>query len=230
MARGDEDRRRAAAGQTLLRHVAALLELRFEIVGRVPRELFQAPSERRVILAPTHPTFVDPWLLVRALSDRQWRTLAPIRVLATRTFRTLRWFEPLVEAVYRLGGAVELPPRGTDLPMAEKLRGLLDALERGETVAIFPEGHVRRPGDPPVRRFRPGVIYLHRRSAAPIVPIAAWVGERRWPRRPYVARFGHPTCIPHDLGPTAGAAWLRRRTIALYERSRRSPGAGLADG
>jgi hypothetical protein len=52
------------------------------------------------------------------------------------------------------------------------------------------------------------------------VPIAVWMSERRWPRRRYVIEMGRPVRSPESLDLQAGAAWLRERTLELYERAR----------
>jgi hypothetical protein len=47
-----------------------------------------------------------------------------------------------------------------------------------------------------------------------------WMSHRLWPRR-YVLEIGWPLWIPEHLDLEAGAAWLRERTLLLYERARR---------
>jgi hypothetical protein len=65
-----------------------------------------------MILAPTHKTIFDPWLLMISLSFRQFRALAPVRVLATQDpLGPLKWFMPLIKIIYWLGGVIELPPK-----------------------------------------------------------------------------------------------------------------------
>jgi 1-acyl-sn-glycerol-3-phosphate acyltransferase len=90
--------------------------------------------------------------------------------------------------MYWLGGVIELPPEDRDdRSLPEKLRGLLVALKHGDVVMIFPEGEIHS-REPPVGKFAPGVVYVYRRLGAPIVPIAVWMSERRWPRRRYVVQ------------------------------------------
>jgi 1-acyl-sn-glycerol-3-phosphate acyltransferase len=158
-----------------------------------------------------------------ALGCRRFRALAPVRTLGTQDFRSplLRRLKPLIRILYRLGGVIELPPEEReDRTLPEKLRGLLVALNEGDVVAIFPEGEVWKRREPPVGEFAPGVVYLHRRAGSPVVPIAIWMSERKWPRRRYAVRFGLPVQIPEHLDQDAGAAWLRERVLALYEQAR----------
>jgi 1-acyl-sn-glycerol-3-phosphate acyltransferase len=125
---------------------------------------------------------------------------------------------PLIKIMYWLGGVIELPPEDRDdRSLPEKLRALLVALKHGDVVMIFPEGEIHRKREPPVGKFAPGVVYVHRRLGAPIVPIAVWVSEWSWLRRRYAVCFSRPVRIPDDLDQDAGAAWLREQVLTLYE-------------
>jgi 1-acyl-sn-glycerol-3-phosphate acyltransferase len=200
-----------------------LLRVRYSVRARRPAGLFERDSEHCLILAPNHQTYLDLWLLMVALGYRRFRALVPVRTLATQDFRSplLRRLKPLIKIIYRLEGVIELPPEKHDeRSLPEKLRGLLVALNEGDVVVIFPEGEVWKKREPPVGEFAPGVIYLHRRLGAPVVPIAVWVSERKWPRRRYVVRFGQPVQVPEHLDQDAGAAWLRERVLVLHERAR----------
>jgi len=199
--------------------VTQLLKLRFDVEKHRPSGLFARGRERCLILAPTHQSLLDPFLIVSAMRYRQWRTLIPLRTLATQTFDgPLRWFKPLIRILYRLEGGVELPPKEEGNTLPEKLQGILDALREGDVVMIFPEGEIWKERVPPIGKFAPGVVYLHRKSGAQIVPMAIWMSERRWPRRRYVVEIGNPVEIPQSLDLEAGASWLRERTLELYEQ------------
>jgi hypothetical protein len=50
--------------------------------------------------------------------------------------------------------------------------------------------------------------------------MAVWMGTRRWPRRRYVLEISRPVRVPASLSLEDGAAWLRERTIELYERAK----------
>jgi 1-acyl-sn-glycerol-3-phosphate acyltransferase len=202
--------------------VTQLLKLRFAVEKHRPSGLFEHGRERCLILAPTHQSLLDPFLIVSAMRYRQWRTLIPLRTLATQTFRGLmRWFKPLIRILYRIEGGVELPPKEEGNTLPEKLQGILDALRQGDVVMIFPEVEIWKERFPPIVKFAPGVVYLHRKSGAQIVPMAIWMSERRWPRRRYVVEIGDRLQIPESLDLEEGASWLRERTVELYERAKK---------
>jgi 1-acyl-sn-glycerol-3-phosphate acyltransferase len=212
----------AVLSQRVSWFVGQLLRIRFSIRAYRPAGLFQREDECCLILAPTHQTMFDPWLLACALSYRRWRALVPIRILATQSFRgPMRWFKPLIKILYRLGGVVELPPRQRDdISMPEKVRGLIEALKQGDVVMIFPEGEIWKRREPPIGKFAHGVVFVHRASGALVLPIAVWMSEWAWPRRRYSVRMGHPVRIPEHLDLDAGAEWLRQRALDLYEQAR----------
>lgn len=197
-----------------------VLRLRYSIQAYGPQDLFESTFDHCLILAPAHKSYLDPWLLMTALRCRQFRALVPVRTLATQDLRgPLQWFMPVIKILYWLGGVIELPPEDRDdRSLPEKLRGLLVALKHHDVVMIFPEGKIHRKREPPIAKFAPGVIYVHSRLGAPIVPIAVWLSERSWPRRRYVVYFGGPVSIPDDLDQDAGAIWLRKQVLALYKQ------------
>jgi 1-acyl-sn-glycerol-3-phosphate acyltransferase len=197
-----------------------ILCVRFATRTRFAVELFGPGFDRRIILAPTHQSLADPWLLAASLNFRQWRMIAPVRVLATQSFDGLRILKPLICLLYWLAGAAVLPPPLARRDLPTKVEGLLAALEGGDPVVIFPEGAVRSPGELGVGTFASGVAYVHRVSGAPIVPVAIWMDEHRWPRRRCIIRFGAPLRIPEGLDAERGASWLRDRTIDLKAQVR----------
>jgi 1-acyl-sn-glycerol-3-phosphate acyltransferase len=202
--------------------VGQLLKVCFATEMPRPAGLFERGPEQRLILAPTHQSLLDPWLIMGALRYRHWRMLMPVRILATQTFRRIpaRWLTPLIRIFYRLEGVIALPPKEEGGTLPDKVQGLLDTLRQGDVVAIFPEGTVGTNDPSTVGEFAPGVVYLQRRSGARIVPIAVWMSKRRWPRRRYIIEVGAPVHIPDQLDVEAGARWLRERTRELYERAR----------
>jgi 1-acyl-sn-glycerol-3-phosphate acyltransferase len=131
------------ASQSMCWLVSRLLKAYFAVKAHRPAGLFERSPERCLILAPTHQSVLDPWLIMSALRYRHWRALIPIRALATQTFGApLKWFKPLIRMLYRVEGVVELPPKEEGGALPEKVEGLRDALLQGDVVAIFPEGGV----------------------------------------------------------------------------------------
>lgn len=193
------------------------LRLGFRLRARFPDGPLRRRPGEPLILALNHERVLDPWLAISAFDWGTWRSLAPVRILGTRDwtgpYRAIAWLSRLM---YRLYGVIELPPRSAGASREEKLSGLLAALRRGEVTAMFPEGHVRGPDEPPVRPFQVGIVELHRRSHAPIVPMAIRVGQRRL-RGPFDLVVGRPVTIPDHLGPEAAAEWLRARVRELHE-------------
>lgn len=195
------------------------LRVAFRLRVRVPEGALRRRPGEPLILAVNHERVLDPWLAVSAFAWGTWRSLAPVRILGTRDWTGVyRLIAPLSRLMYRAYGVIELPPRSARASREEKLRGLLEAVCRGEVAAIFPEGHVRGPDEPPVRPFQVGVVDLHRGSGAPVVPLAIRLGARRL-RRPFVLVVGRPRSIPDDLEPEAAAEWLRHRVRELYDRA-----------
>jgi 1-acyl-sn-glycerol-3-phosphate acyltransferase len=200
--------------------VGQLLRIRYSIRSYSTDDVFERDGQQCLILAPMHKSVLDPWLLMLSVNFRQFRSLIPVRILGTQDPRgALRSFMPLIRVLYWLGGVIKLPPEeqeSRDLP--EKLRGVLVALKHGDVVMIFPEGEIHRETEPPIGEFAPGVVYVHRRLDAPILPIAFWLSERSWWRRRCLVQLGHPVHIPKDLDQDAGASWLQKEVLALYRQ------------
>jgi 1-acyl-sn-glycerol-3-phosphate acyltransferase len=202
--------------------LAQFLRLRYSIRGICPAGFFERDSGHCLILAANHKTYIDLGLIMIALGWRRLQALIPVRTLGAQDFRSplLQSIKPLIRIAYKLEGVVMLPPEQHDeRSLPEKLRGMLVALGEGEVAAIFPEGEVWRKTEPPIAEFAPGVIYLHRKSRALIVPIAIWLSRSSWRRRHCIVQFGQPVAIPDDLDQDAGAAWLRHRVLELYNQA-----------
>jgi 1-acyl-sn-glycerol-3-phosphate acyltransferase len=202
--------------------LAQLLRLRYSIRSHCPAGFFDRDPGHCLILAANHQTYLDLGLVMIALGYRRFRALAPIRTLGTQDFRSalLQRLKPFIKIIYKLEGVIILPPdEHDDRSLPEKLRGMLVALHDGEVAAIFPEGEVHKKREPPIGEFAPGVVYLHRKSGAHIMPIAVWLSDRLWPRRCCVVQFGRPMNIPDDLDQDEGAVWLRDRVLELYTQA-----------
>ena len=111
------------------------------------------PPRGAALVVANHLTGLDPFLLIAAC-DR------PLRFLIARE----QYERPLVRQLFRAVGGIPVDRDGNP---REALRAALAALAAGEVVALFPEGGIHPPGQPPARLKR-GVARLAKLSGAPI--------------------------------------------------------------
>lgn len=144
----------------------------------------RVPRDGPLLLAVNHASYVDPWI-VGALFPRR-----PIRFLINEP-----WFRrsPLWRVVFRGYGV--LVARNGD--PESTLRAMIEALEQGAVVGIFPEGRISHDGT--VGRGRPGLGIVAARTGVPVVPCGVRGAfesipkGRRWPRRvPISLHIGEP--------------------------------------
>ena len=85
------------------------------------------------------------------------------------------------------------------------------ALDRGEIVAIYPEGTVTQRPDHLPKEGKTGAVRLALATGVPIVPLASWGSQAVWQKSgPGSLRFGRPIWVqagpPIDLRGRAGDA------------------------
>ena len=173
-----------------------------------------------VIVAANHISHTDPVVLADFLLYDLRR--AP-RFLAKRElFRG----NGLVGRVMR--GADQIPVDRHAPDASRALEPAVQALHRGETVVIYPEGTVTRdPGKWPMKA-RTGVARLALLSGAPVVPVAQWGAQDIHdtyrsgrldlrPRRPVRFRVGPPVDLSRWAGRELTADVLREATDAVMD-------------
>jgi len=145
------------------------INLRAERLDNIPRD-------GGCILACNHRSYLDPLVLgaVAARRGRKLRYLSKKEVLDA----------PIVGDVVRALGQIRVERgSGDDYPVREAV----DALARGETIGIFPQGTIPR-GEAffsPVLEGKTGVARLQLASGAPVIPVALWGTEQLWPRKSF---------------------------------------------
>ena len=82
------------------------------------------------------------------------------------------WSVPVVKWV--LGGGGHIPVYRASKRAAESFAGAIDALERGEIVAVYPEGTYTADPDGWPMKPKNGVARIALRSGAPVIPMANW--------------------------------------------------------
>jgi 1-acyl-sn-glycerol-3-phosphate acyltransferase len=158
-----------------------LFSLRIEGGRHIPRT---GPA----LLIANHQSFLDPVLLGLCTSR-------PLRYLARRTLFKNAFFAWLIRALR----AIPIDQEGVG---KEGLRTILDELQAGEAVVVFPEGE--RTADGKLRALRPGIHLLIRRTQAPIVPVGIAGAFEAWPRK-RKAPVPAPLFLPPGKGTIAVA-------------------------
>lgn len=136
--------------------------------GRILRE-GPAPGKGPFILVGNHSSVLDG-ILIHGISRR------PLRI-----FVAAEWVDwPPLRPLFRIMGAI---PVDRDRRNHDSFDAAVAALERGEAVALFPEGGIRDDGT--LGPFRHGAARLALRTGAPVMP-SAIIGSyeaQPWPRK-----------------------------------------------
>jgi putative phosphoserine phosphatase / 1-acylglycerol-3-phosphate O-acyltransferase len=173
---------------------------RFDIEG-----VHRIPKTGPAILVANHRSYFDPITmgLTVARSGRSVRFLGKKEVFDA----------PVVGQIAKAMGGIRVE-RGTGSD--EPLLKAAEALERGEVVAIMPQGTI--PRGPaffdPVLKGRWGAARLAQLTKAPVVPIGLWGTERVWPRSsrlPNVTNVTDPPLVTVRVGDPVG---LKHRSVA----------------
>jgi 1-acyl-sn-glycerol-3-phosphate acyltransferase len=143
----------------------------------------RVPPSGPVILACNHASYIDPPLAGAGLKR-------PITYLARQSlFRV-----PLLSALLR---SWQVVPVDRDGGTGQGLKAILDRLERGAAIILFPEG--TRTADGQLQPARAGIGLAVIKSAAPVVPMRvfgtfdAYGRHRSWPRpRRLTVKCGQP--------------------------------------
>lgn len=178
-----------------------LAEFHVRLVARVRREgRCTIPGQGPVILAANHTCSIDPLLLVSTSPNRY-----PSFMIAREYTRI-----PVVSRLIKLIECIPVNRSGVD---TASIKAALRHLERGRVLGIFPQGRIRRPGDPLEVHEGIGLLALH--SGATVIP--ACISGTRYSdsvlapflrRHRAVVRYGPPV----DLSAWKG----RERDRAAY--------------
>jgi 1-acyl-sn-glycerol-3-phosphate acyltransferase len=136
------------------------------------------PRDRGFIAVGNHVTVLDPFTFAHFLYDNGF---AP-RILGKASLFSV----PVLGAVMRATGQV--PVYRNTSQAGESLRSAVAALEKGECVAVFPEGTLTRDPDLWPMTGKTGVARLALETRLPVIPIAQWGAHRvlgRYKRVPH---------------------------------------------
>jgi acyl-[acyl-carrier-protein]-phospholipid O-acyltransferase / long-chain-fatty-acid--[acyl-carrier-protein] ligase len=129
--------------------------------------LERLPTRGPCLVIGNHAAWFDPLFVAKVLP-------APTTPMMTSRFYdlpVLRWLMRKIIRTIRV-------PEATVRRDAPELREAVAALDRGESIVLFPEGYLRRKEEVPLRRFGRGVWQILRdRPATPV--FACWI-EGSW--------------------------------------------------
>lgn len=165
--------------------------------------------------------------LVVAKHQSAWETLALTLLLKEPAFvlkRSLLWAPPYGPYL-RKAGMIAIDRAGGAAAIRQMRAAAAAALERGQSVVIFPEGTRTAPGAPPA--YLPGVAALYRGLEAPTWPVAVnsgvYWGRNAFAKRPGAVVISFLEPIPPGLDRRAFMARLEdaieTSTRALVEEA-----------
>lgn len=131
------------------------------------------PMRGPVLFLANHQSFLDPPAIGVAVNRH-------ISYLARKTL----FKQPAFGALLRALNSVPIDQEGVG---KEGIRGILERLEAGEAVLVFPEGERCWDGD--MNQLKPGISLLLKRVQVPIVPIGIAGAFDTWPRTVKLPKF-----------------------------------------
>ena len=124
------------------------------------------PEKGPVILASNHVSYLDP-LTLAWVADRRHRRLRFLAKAELFEKPALGWL---------LRGAHQIPVMRGSSDAAGALGAAVDALDRGECIAVFPEGTISLDLEP--MRGKSGTARLAQEAGVPVVPVGLWGTHR----------------------------------------------------
>ncbi len=181
--------------------LAVRLLTRWEVVGRE-----NVPATGPFMVVSNHIHLFDPPLLMASLPRR-------VRPLMADKWRR----KPLLGLLLSTAGPVFIRRGEVD---RKALREIFAVLERGEPLALAPEG--TRSPDGTLKKGRAGVAYIALRTGVPIVPagvsgidkvFSCWKKFRRPPAR---VVFGKPFTLPQPAQKARGEELEGLTDLIMY--------------
>jgi 1-acyl-sn-glycerol-3-phosphate acyltransferase len=191
------------------------------LVGRSRFEGLQhIPAEGGVLVVANHVSHIDP-IFSGLVLDKAGRVP---RFLAKHSL----WKVPLLRQA--LLGSQQIPVYRNTSDAQQSLRDGVEALNRGRSVIIYPEGTITRDPDGWPMQGRTGVARLALSTDVPVVPVVHWGTRevldgyrhrfRPLPRKPITVRCGEPVDLSAYRGRPVDAALLREVTDVVMARVR----------
>jgi putative phosphoserine phosphatase/1-acylglycerol-3-phosphate O-acyltransferase len=163
---------------------------KFEISG-----VEHIPADGPAILVGNHRSYFDSAAIAMAIAQ----TNRTVRFLGKKEV----FDAPVIGQIASAMGGIRVD-RGTG--SEEPLLAAKEALDRGDVVAIMPQGTIPRGAAfyDPVLKGRWGAAKLAAMSKAPVIPVGLWGTERVWPRSarvPNILNVVDPPTVTVTVGP-----------------------------
>ncbi len=170
-----------------------------------------------VIVAANHLSWFDPLVVSFAL----WQADRPPRFLAKEPlFRV-----PVIGRIIKDAG--QIPVYRDTKDAANAIRDALSALDRGECVAVYPEGTMTRDPELWPMSAKTGAVRMALMSGSPLFPMAQWGPQevmapyvkefRILPRKTMHVRVGEPVDLTDLLDRPVDAVTMREAGDRLMD-------------
>ena len=124
------------------------------------QDLDRIPDTGAAVLVCNHVSYMDALLIIGACRR-------PVRFVMLASIYRM----PVLHFIFRAARAIPIASQRANPAGLKKAFGeIASALDNGEVVCIFPEGHLTRDGHVDV--FRPGIERIIKRNPVPVVPLA----------------------------------------------------------
>lgn len=135
------------------------------VIGLNVRRQKELPQEGPAIIVANHNSHLDTVVLMTLLPLDKLRKIRP--VAAADYFlknKLLAWFSQ------EIMGIIPLNRTAVGAPLDERLKGVFEALDRGEILILFPEGSRGEPEK--MAKFKSGVAYIvEKYPGTPVYPV-----------------------------------------------------------
>jgi 1-acyl-sn-glycerol-3-phosphate acyltransferase len=180
---------------------------------RVWQRMEKIPPSGGVILVPNHVSHFDPLVVAHYIykAGRWPRFLGKASI----------WRVPLIGPL--LVKTRQVPVERGSVEAVKSLESLVEALDEGGAVVIYPEGTTTRSPELWPMRGKTGAARLALLTGAPVIPIANWGAQKVFDPRTDKFKVARPTVTvttgePVDLSRWAGAEPTRQVLDEMTEK------------
>ena len=123
---------------------------------RQGNQVIELPKDKKLLVAANHLSAIDPFLLIAAVDK-------PLRFMIAKE----EYEKPLLKWMFKAAGCIPVDRGGR---VEGAFRSALRAIDKGEIVAVFPQGGIHSE-DTPRLMIKPGIIKLSQLSGCSILPV-----------------------------------------------------------